>query len=117
MNTPSCAADLCVCWLRHIVVSVSCAAFLMGATLSAQVAANSRISGRIFNPATQQYVRNAEIRVEGTDLVAYSADDGSYVIANVPGTEVGLTVTYTGYDVARARVDLGTEKAAVKNFD
>ena len=43
----------------------------------AQIAADGRITGRIFNPATQQYVRNAEIRVEGTDLVTYSGDDGS----------------------------------------
>src|SRR5215217_1871892 len=50
----------------------------------AQSAASGRIGGRIFNPATQQYVRNAEIRVTGTDLVAYSGDDGTYVLTNVP---------------------------------
>jgi TonB-dependent receptor len=70
-----------------------------------QTASSGTITGRIFNPATQQYVRNAEIRVTGTDLVAYSGDDGSYVLANVPGGEVALTVTYTGYDVATARVN------------
>ena len=32
-------------------------------SLTAQTAATGRITGRIFNPATQEYVRNAEITV------------------------------------------------------
>ena len=50
-----------------------CFAWLLIASLAplaaAQTATDGRITGRIFNPATQQYVRNAEIRVQGTDLV------------------------------------------------
>ena len=72
----------------------------MAATALAQPASTGKISGRVFNPATQQYVRNAEIRVAGTDVVAYSGDDGSYVLANIPAGDRALTVTYTGYDVA-----------------
>jgi iron complex outermembrane recepter protein len=82
-----------------------------------QSVSHGTISGRIFNPATQQYVRNAEIRVTGTDLVAYSGDDGSYVLTNVPGPEVGLTVTYTGYDVASARVNVAADRTATQNFE
>ncbi len=83
----------------------------------AQSAGTGKITGRIFNPATQQYVRNAEIRVDGTDSVAYSGDDGSYVLTNVAGNEAGLTVTYTGYDVAAARVTLGGDRVATQNFE
>ncbi len=75
------------------------------------------ISGRIFNPTTRAYVRNAEIRVSGTDLVVYSGDDGSYVLTNVDGGEVRLTVTYTGYDVAIATVRLATEQAVKQDFE
>ena len=42
------------------------------------------VQGRIFNPATGEYVRNAEVRVQGTDRVTYSEEGGSYVLANVP---------------------------------
>ena len=54
-------------------------------------AATGAIQGRVFNPATQEYVRNAEFAVTGTSLVAYSADDGSFTLTNVPAGEVTLT--------------------------
>ena len=82
----------------------------------AQAGAGGIIGGRIYNPATEQYVRNAEVRVSGTDLVAYSSDDGTYVLTNVPAGEATLTVTYTGYDVATARVAVGGT-AATQNFE
>src|SRR3954466_15590643 len=72
----------------------------LSVSAQAQSASGGKITGRVFNPATQQYVRNAEIRVAGTDLVAYSGDDGSYTLSNVASGEANLTVTYTGYDVA-----------------
>ncbi len=83
----------------------------------AQTAGGGKISGRIFNPATQQYVRNAEIRVEGTDLVTYSSDDGSYVLTGVSGGSVGLTVAYTGYETATARVNLTAGTEARQDFE
>jgi iron complex outermembrane recepter protein len=87
------------------------------AALSAQQVAGGNISGRIFNPVTQQFVRNAEVRVAGTDVVTYSGDDGSYALTNVPGSDVTVTVTYTGYDVATAQVNLGANRAATQNFE
>ena len=57
-------------------------------SLRAQTSGTGRISGRIFNPATQEYVRNAEISVEGTNVVTFSGDDGSYVLSNVPAGKV-----------------------------
>src|SRR3954468_13960605 len=35
----------------------------------AQPAASGTITGRVFNAATGEYVRNAEVRVQGTSLV------------------------------------------------
>ncbi|MCX6950569.1 MAG: carboxypeptidase-like regulatory domain-containing protein, partial [Verrucomicrobia bacterium] len=84
---------------------------------SAQTAASGKITGRVFNPATQQYVRNAEVRVAGTDVIAYSGDDGTYALTGVPAGDVALTVTFTGYDVASARVTLGADQTATQNFE
>src|SRR5688572_13137456 len=101
MNTPcpvSRALHRCVCSLFRPARVWLMFVWSIGAGFG-QSGSTGTITGRIFNPATQQYVRNAEIRVAGTDLVAYSGDDGSYVLTNVPGPDVGLTVTYTGYDV------------------
>ena len=77
-----------------LLLAISCALAFVS-SLSAQVG-TGRITGRIFNPATQEYVRNAEIAVEGTNLVTYSADDGSYTLPNVPAGDVAVSVTYTG---------------------
>ncbi|MDO8545275.1 MAG: TonB-dependent receptor [Opitutaceae bacterium] len=90
-----------------------------GVTLTAlgQASSTGMIAGRIFNPATQEYVRNAEVSVEGTHLVAYSGDDGSYVLTNVPAGSVTLTVTYTGYDKASALVGVAAGGTAEKDFE
>jgi iron complex outermembrane receptor protein len=118
MNTPPRVVHARGCCLRSALRLSLCWLLL---TCSAAVgfaqATAGRISGRIFNPATQQYVRNAEIRVDGTDLVTYSGEDGTYVLANVPGNEVTVTVTYTGYDVATARVNVGTGGTATRDFE
>ena len=83
----------------------------------AQPTATGRITGRIFNPATQEYVRNAEITVTGTNLAVYSEADGSYALANLPAGEVVLQVTYTGYDSATARVTLSAGQTATRDFE
>jgi iron complex outermembrane recepter protein len=83
----------------------------------AQAAGTGRIVGRIFNPATQEYVRNAEIAVEGTHVVAFSADDGSYVLTGVPAGEVVVSVNYTGYDRAQSRLTVAAGQTATRDFE
>ncbi|HUR59648.1 MAG TPA: TonB-dependent receptor [Opitutaceae bacterium] len=78
---------------------------------------SGRIVGRIFNPATQEYVRNAEVSVEGTDVVAFSSDDGSYVLSNVPAGNVTLSVAYTGYDRAKATLGVTAGQTATHDFE
>ena len=77
--------------LRRCFARTGCVSLLvlaLGQPLLAQAPATGRTMGRIFNPATQEYVRNAEITVEGTNAVAFSGDDGSYVLSNVPAGDV-----------------------------
>jgi iron complex outermembrane recepter protein len=75
------------------------------------------IVGRVFNPATQEYVRNAEVSIEGTNLVTYSADDGSYVLSNVPAGDISVSVNYTGYDRATSKVAVGAGQTATRDFE
>ncbi len=84
---------------------------------AAQNSGPGRITGRIFNPATGEFVRNAEVVVEGTNIVAFSGDDGSYLLPNVPAGEAALAVTYTGYDRATARVTVAPGATAVRDFE
>lgn len=64
--------------------------------LSAQSATGS-VSGRVYNPATKEYVRNAEVRIAGTALLTETENDGTFLFPLVPAGSVTLTVTYTGY--------------------
>ena len=86
-------------------------------SLAAQPASGGIIVGRIFNPATGQYVRNAEVRVEGTGLVATSADAGAYTVGPVPAGPATLTVTSTGYRTATAMVTVASGATVTRDFD
>ena len=84
--------------------------------LVAQSATGS-IQGRVFNPATQEYVRNAELTVVGTNLTTYSANDGSFSLTRVPAGEVTLRVNYTGYASTSAQVSVGAGLTATRDFE
>src|SRR5690606_27432467 len=58
------------------------------------------IRGRVLNTATGEYVRNAEIRVQGTGIVVYSEEGGLFRISGVPAGQATLTVRYTGLNDA-----------------
>jgi TonB-dependent receptor len=60
------------------------------------------IRGRVLNIATGQYLHNAEVRVDGTEIVAYTDDDGSFRITDVPAGEASIVVRYAGLQDARS---------------
>jgi len=91
--------------------------FLALLPAAAQTGAPGRVSGRVFNPATGEFVRNAEIAVEGTNIVAFSGDDGSYALPNVPAGDISVSVTYTGYDRATAKLTVAPGATAVRDFE
>ncbi|MSU67113.1 MAG: TonB-dependent receptor [Opitutaceae bacterium] len=92
--------------------------FLFAATLpalSAQALTGS-ISGRIYNPATREYVRNAEVRVAGTALLTETESDGTFSFPGVPVGTVTLTVTYTGYTAAPDTFNVSGGQTAVREI-
>ncbi len=75
------------------------------------------ITGRIYNPSTGEFVRNAQIRVDGSNLAAVSEDGGVYRLTGVaPGT-VNLTVTFTGYKTATATVSVTAGGTVSRDFE
>src|SRR5688572_1690053 len=80
------------------------ALLLLTDSVVAQTTGAGRVQGRVFNPATGEYVRNAEIRVQGTDRITYSEEGGSYVLENVPAGTATITVTFSGYQTATAPI-------------
>ncbi|HUR57291.1 MAG TPA: TonB-dependent receptor [Opitutaceae bacterium] len=97
-------------------------AILMCAWISAGQAASSpggtgSISGRILNPATGEYVRNAEVSIRGTSLVAVSGDDGHFRFSNVPAGEAVVLVNYTGYAAAAATVAVQAGQNSARDIE
>ncbi len=75
------------------------------------------IAGRVFNPATGEYVASAEVRVTGTGLSGLTEQDGTYRIAGVPAGSRTLTVTYTGAKAAPATVDVRAGATLTRDFE
>jgi iron complex outermembrane recepter protein len=83
----------------------------------AQSGASGSIQGRVLNTASGEYVRDAQVRIEGTDTVAVSEDGGYYHLADVPAGPVKLNVTYTGYLPATATVTVLPGQTATYDFE
>ena len=65
-----------------------------------------RISGRVMNEATGQYLNNVRVAVKGKDLIAFTDSSGTYQLANVPVGRAVLEVFYTGLDRQEVTVDV-----------
>ena len=90
---------------RFTLIALSLALALL-ARAQAPATSGGAIIGRVFNPANGEYIRNAEVRIQGTPLVAVSEDGGYYRLNNSPLGEVTVVATYLGHDPATARVTL-----------
>jgi iron complex outermembrane receptor protein len=84
---------------------------------TAQVAGTGTITGRILNPATGEFVRNAQVRVEGTAAATVSEDGGNYRLAGVPAGDATVVVTFTGYRPATAMVRVTAGGSATRDFE
>jgi len=81
-----------------------------------QPAETGVITGRIFNPAQGEYLRNAEVRIAGGPA-AVSASGGLYRLSGVTPGEVTLVVTYTGYQSATAVVRVLPGEPVTRDFE
>ncbi len=88
------------------------------ATVAATFAQGSgTIQGRVFNPVSKQYVRNAEVRLEGTQQVTFTENDGSFQFLNVPAGSATINVTYTGYNSVKETFTVTPGQAAVREIN
>lgn len=83
---------------------------------AAQAQQTGSLRGRILNTATGEYIRNAQIRVEGTQIVTYSEDGGIFRIAGVPAGQARVSVRYTGLVDATATVSIEPGRTATLDF-
>jgi iron complex outermembrane receptor protein len=102
---------------RKTLLALCSACLLAVSPLPAQPAATGTITGRIFNPNTGEYLRNAQVRVEETGQTAISENGGEFRLGAVPAGKVTLTVTYTGYRAQTATVDVASGTTATRDFN
>lgn len=75
------------------------------------------IAGQVISPATGEFLANAQVRVQGTDVSAVTSIDGRYRIANVPAGAVTVVATYTGFRPAVATVTVVAGQEVRHDFD
>lgn len=74
------------------------------------------VRGRVLNTVTGEYIRNAQVRVEGTTLSVFTDDGGNYRIVGVPSGEVELVARYSGLEEGRARVRVSPDQGVTQDF-
>ena len=96
------------------------AVLLLAWLLSVPVVAQdsgATVAGRIVNPATGEYVADAEVRIEGHEATVLSQPGGSYRISGLPAGRMRLAVSYTGYETAYAAVELRRGETITQNIE
>lgn len=89
-------------------------------TSAVRQARGGTISGQILNPATGIYMRDAIIRIltaDGERQTVTSDESGRYTLTDLPAGATELTVTFTGYEVARKTVTIAAGEAVKTDFN
>ncbi len=89
----------------------------LASALHGQGAGTGTIQGRVYNPSTGQYVRNAEVRLEGTSQTTYTENDGAFAFGNVPAGDATIVVTYTGYNTVTEKFTVTPGQTAVREIN
>lgn len=69
------------------------------------------VEGRVFNPATQSYVENARVSIEGADLETFTDVNGSYRIASVPVGPQTIVAFFTGVPEQHSAITVESGRA------
>lgn len=103
--------------LRGCLRSLAVVLTWLSATLLAQAQGTGTIQGRVFNPVSKEYVRNAEVRLEGTQQVVFTEGDGSFQFLNVPAGPAKLSVTFLGYNTINETLTVSAGQTAVRELN
>ncbi|WP_334319617.1 TonB-dependent receptor, partial [Termitidicoccus mucosus] len=86
----------------------------------AQPAANAvtgAVTGRVFNPATDEYVRDALIRATATGETVFTEAGGFYQISGLPAGEAALVLSYAGLPDVTRTVAIRAGATATLDFE
>lgn len=89
----------------------------VGAATSTTSLPTGTIEGRVLNPVSGDYLSHAAVRIQGTDISAFTVEDGRFRLTNVPAGNAMVTVNYTGYLPASASVTVTVGQITRRDFD
>jgi TonB-dependent receptor len=115
-NTIGIPQEFLTMFTRKLGLFLGALASLSGVT-SAQPTDTGTVTGRVFSPASGEYLRNAEVRVVGTNLSATTEDGGVYAIYGIAPGKVQILVNYTGYRQETATISVTAGATITRNFD
>ncbi|MBI5770739.1 MAG: TonB-dependent receptor [Verrucomicrobia bacterium] len=91
--------------------------FSLCSPMIAAAADTGTITGRVLNPATGEYVRNAEVTARNGALIAITDENGAYTLTDVPPGEVTVEVAYTGARKSTAVLTLAAGQTVSRDFE
>ncbi|MGH7946311.1 MAG: carboxypeptidase regulatory-like domain-containing protein, partial [Opitutaceae bacterium] len=100
-------------WIKFVALVFG--GLLSGLAVRAQI--TGTVQGRVYNPASKEYVRNAEVRLEGTNQITYTENDGSFEFTNVPAGQATISLTYTGYNPVTETFTVTDGQPAVREIN
>ncbi|ATC63315.1 hypothetical protein CMV30_04735 [Nibricoccus aquaticus] len=79
--------------------------------------ATGAITGRVYNPATGEYARSAQIRLLPSNETTTSGDGGSYRFGNVPVGNATVEADYIGYPTQTATLVVQPGQTVTHDFN
>jgi iron complex outermembrane receptor protein len=103
--------------LLHLSRSLTLvAALLTIAPVSAQSSATGTVEGRVLNVTSGQYVKNARVTVEGTNLESLTNEFGEYRLTEVPIGSATIRASYGGLPPVAQSVAVAAGQNTTQNF-
>src|SRR3954471_2238247 len=99
---------------HRLLLAVSLA---LASVLPAFAQATGTITGHVFNTVNKEFVRDAEIHVEGTNITVPSETSGAFTLSRVPAGEVTVTVNYTGLPATSAKIVVPAGDTVAHEFE
>ncbi len=79
-------------------IVVALVVLLAGSSLAAQSTTTGIVEGRVLNAATESYLGNVRISIEGSALLTTTGPNGAYRLAGVPAGQVRVRAAYVGME-------------------
>lgn len=98
-------------------LAATCFAWICSTEVWSAQPATGTVQGHVYNPGRSEYIRNAEVKLEGTAQVVFTENDGYFQFSNVAPGSTTISVSYAGYATAREPISIVAGETATKEIN